>query len=231
VPVTQWGNVPSFWRKAAAEVAAEEVAADAGDEQTGGEARHGNVGPGHEVEPLGFEVGPAREVAAYEPAVDDQAAAPEGEEIGQGVELVDVRDDVQQPRPDDRRHRRHDVAVGHLLLRQPVAIGQAERQVPADDERAAEHDAVRVDGQGLLLERRVAIHHGGPDGRDRREHPEGGGPLLLGARGDASVADQDQGREGQPPPEHERPVRERDVEQDRVHAEVVLHKRGASCTP
>ena len=100
-----------------------------------------------------------------------------GEEVPDRLELVEVRDDVEDARARERRERGDDVAVGHRLLRETVSLGERQREVPADDERGAEHDAVRVDGDVRRLVARRARHIHAAAAARRRD--DGGGDRIA----------------------------------------------------
>jgi len=203
--------------EALAEVAAEQVAADAGDEQTRREAGDRDVRPGQEPDLLGPQIDPAPEVASEEASVGDETAAPEREEVARLLELVGVRDDVEDSRAEDRRDGRDDVAVRHRLLRQPVTLGERERQVPADDQREAEHHAVRVDRQVRRLELGLAEHvacdTGG--GADHERDARTATVFAAEAEDREDRGDRRHGRER--PPKLQGHRRERDTEEDRMH--------------
>ena len=141
------------------------------------EARLGTATSAHGMRRILFdrEERPAPQVPAEEPAVRDEAAEADLEHVGDRVELVEVREHVEHARADDRRDRRDDVAVGHRLLRKPVALGERQREVPADDERQPEHDAVRVERQLRRLERHVAPHVRA----DPRAEPDDAAPRMA----------------------------------------------------
>ena len=124
--------------------------------------------------------------------------------------------------PGERGERRDDVAVGHRLLRQAVLLRERKREVPADDEREAEHDAVRVDGQVRRVVGDALATPRGAAGR-RSDHDRPTVATIVRWRRTASTRenDGDGGHRSQPPPELEGQVRERDAKEDRVHGSVL----------
>ena len=117
-----------------------------------------------------------------------------------------------------------DVAVGHRLLWQPVPIGESERQVRTHDEREAEHDAVRVDGDRRRIDAALPVEVGEDEGPDREERGDHRRPLLLALQGGSRVGHRDDRADHEGRPEHERVVRERDTKEDGMHDEAFLHE-------
>ncbi len=198
-------------RQALAEVAAEEVAADPRDQQTRGEARHRVVGPGEQPDLLRRQERPAPEQSSDEPSVGDEAAVAQREQIPDRFELVEVGRDVEHARARQSRERGDHVTVGHRLLGEAVLLGERERQIPADDQRGAEHDAVGVD-----WDVRRFVARGAPDpradGRRDRDDRRGDRVVLLAATpGHDGVDERDGSDGGERPPELEGHVRQRDA--------------------
>src|SRR6266498_4728239 len=152
----------SPWRKRFSKITAEEVTAESREQEARGEARCGDVAPWPERDLVAPQVDHRPNEAAQESTVRDEATAPEREDLPERFELARSGHVVKNTRHDHRAKSGEHVTVGERLLGKSILLREAERQVPAHDERQPEHDAVAVDGNRRKVAEELPAWQGNP---------------------------------------------------------------------